>query len=56
MPIDKYDLIGHVKGVEREHTALRFTTDHVLRSLGEGEVDLEENLERLDINRGFGPA
>ena len=35
MPSDKYDLIGHVKAVEREHTALRFTTDHVLKSLDE---------------------
>lgn len=28
MPSDKYDLLGRVKAVEREHTALRFTTDH----------------------------
>jgi hypothetical protein len=26
MPSDKYDLIGRLKAVEREHTALRFTT------------------------------
>jgi hypothetical protein len=51
MPSDLYDLIGHVKAVEREHTALRFTTDHVLRSLGEGGVELEEGLKRLDLNR-----
>ena len=41
MPSDKYDLIGRVKAVEREHTALRFTTDHVLKSLGEGLVFTE---------------
>ena len=51
MPSDKYDLIGSVKAVEREHTALRFTTDLALRSLGEGGVDLEEDLKRLDVNR-----
>jgi hypothetical protein len=51
MPSDKYDLIGRVKAVEREHTALRFTTDHVLRSLGEGGMALEEDLKRLDVNR-----
>lgn len=51
MPSNKYDLIGRVKAVEREHTALRFTTDHVLGSLGEGSVDLVENLKRLDVNR-----
>jgi hypothetical protein len=51
MPSDQYDLIGRVKAVEREHTALRFTTDHALRSLGEGGVDLEEGLKRLDVNR-----
>lgn len=53
MPSDKYDLIGRVKAVEREHTALRFTTDHVLRSLGEGGIDLEEGLKRLDVNRAL---
>jgi hypothetical protein len=51
MPSDKYDLIGRVKAVEREHTALRFTTDHTLRLLGEGIVDMEEDLKRLDVNR-----
>ncbi len=51
MPSDKYDLIGSVKAVEREHTALRFTTDHALKSLGEGALHLEEDLKRLDINR-----
>ena len=51
MPSDKYDLIGRLKAVEREHIALRFTTDHVLRSLGEGGVDLDDNLKRLDVNR-----
>jgi hypothetical protein len=51
MPSDKYDLIGRVKAVEREYTALRFTTDHVLRSLREGGVDLEEDLKRLDVYR-----
>lgn len=51
MPSDKYDLIGRVKAVEREHTALRFTTDRALRSLGEGAVDLEEGLKRLDVYR-----
>lgn len=51
MPSDTYDLIGRVKAVEREYTALHFTTDHVLRSLGEGAVDLEEDLKRLDVNR-----
>lgn len=50
MPSDKYDLIGCVKAVEREYTALRFTTDRVLRSLDEGGVDLEEDLKRLDVN------
>lgn len=51
MPSDKYDLLGRVKAVEREHTALRFTTDHALRSLGEGGVELEEELKRLDVYR-----
>lgn len=51
MPSDKYDLIGRVKAVEREYTALRFTTDRVLRSLNEGAVDLEEDLKRLDLSR-----
>jgi hypothetical protein len=51
MPGEKYDLIGRVKAIEREHTALRFTTDNVLRLLGEGGVGLEEDLKRLDINR-----
>ena len=51
MPSDKYDLIGRLKAVEREHTALRFTTDHALRSLDEGGVELEEGLKRLDVNR-----
>src|SRR5260370_19661566 len=51
MPSDKYDLIGRVKAVEREHTALRFTTDHALRTLGKGGVELEEDLKRLDVNR-----
>jgi hypothetical protein len=36
MRSEKFDLIGRVKAVEREHTALRFTTDHVLKSLGKG--------------------
>ena len=51
MPSDKCDLIGRLKAVEREHTALRFTTDHVLRSLGEGGVELDDNLKRLDVTR-----
>lgn len=51
MPSDKYDLIGRIKAVEREHTALRFTTDHVLASLGEGGIALDEELKRLDIDR-----
>jgi len=51
MPSDRYELIGRLKAVEREHTALRFTTDHVLRSLGEGGVDVDEGLRRLDVNR-----
>src|SRR5205823_6377780 len=34
MPSDRYDLLGRVKAVEREHTALRFTTDYALKSLG----------------------
>ena len=54
MPSDKYDLIGRLKAVEREHTALRFTTDHVLRSLGEGGIDLDEDLKRLDVKLRVG--
>jgi hypothetical protein len=51
MPSDAYELLGRVKAVEREYNALRFTTDHVLRSLGGGGVELAEGLTRLDINR-----
>ena len=51
MPSDKYDLAGRVKAVEREHTALRFTTDHALRLLGEGGVELEEDLKRDCVHR-----
>lgn len=51
MPSDEFDLIGRVKAVEREHAALRFTTDYASRSLLEGGVDLEEGLKRLDVNR-----
>ena len=51
MPSDKYDPIGRIKAVEREHTPLRFTTDHVLNSLGEGGIALHEQLKRLDIDR-----
>ena len=51
MPSDKYDLIGRVKAVEREYTALRFTTDRILRAIDEGGIDLEEDLKRLDVHR-----
>ena len=51
MPSDRAEVMRRVKDVEREHTALRFTTDHALRSLGEGAVDLEEGLRRSDVNR-----
>jgi hypothetical protein len=51
MPSDWYDLISRVKAVEHEHTALRFTTDHALRSLGEGVLSLEAGLKRLDVHR-----
>lgn len=51
MPSDKDDIIRRVKAVEREYTALRFTTDHALTSLGEGGIDLKEGLKRSDVNR-----
>ena len=51
MPSDKGEIIRCVKDVEREHTALRFTTEHALRSLGEGGVDLEPGLKLADVNR-----
>lgn len=51
MPSDKDDIVRRVKAVESEHTAVRFTTDHALRSLGEGGVVLEEGLKRSDVNR-----
>jgi hypothetical protein len=37
--------------VEREHTVIRIATDHLLRSIQEGTLGLEENLKRLDIYR-----
>jgi len=51
MSNERSDWLSRVKAVEREHTAMRFTADHVLRSLGEGAVELEEDLKRLDVTR-----
>lgn len=51
MPSDKHEIIRRVKDVEREHTALRFIADFIVRSLGERDVELEEGLKRSDLNR-----
>lgn len=49
MANELYVWLDRVKAVEREHTATRFTVDHVLRTLGEGAVDLNADLKRLDL-------
>ncbi len=51
MPGETFAWLVRLKEVEREHTSTRWATDHLLRSIQEGAVRLEQNLKRGDITR-----
>ena len=51
MPLEPGDILRRVKNVQREYSALRFTTDYALRSLSTGNVNLDNDLKRADVNR-----
>lgn len=46
--------LSRIREVEREHAAIRFAADHLLRSIHEGSKTLEANLKRLDVQRASG--
>ena len=57
MPSNRFELLSRVKTVEREHTAVRFSTDYLLNVARHDPTvlypnlrvrDLEESIERVE--------